>query len=129
MSTRLTGKIQPSAVPSFGRILNYPLDIISKNQHFLPSKIGFYSNWLLDNDGLFTFVRYYVPLVQLAIVANNPDEQSARQQFKQKFESKFEAISAFTKYYTNSILAEKPLLPIPASFLSEKSHQGAGGRK
>jgi hypothetical protein len=128
MSTRLTGKIQPSAVPYFSRILNYPLDIISKNQHFIPSKIGFYSNWLLDNDGLFTFVRYYVPLVQLAIVANNPDEQSARQQFKQQFESKFEAISAFTKYYTNSILAEKPLLPIPASSLTEKSHQGAGSK-
>lgn len=113
MSTRLTGRIQPSAVSSFSRIFNYPYDIISKNQHFLPSKIGFYSNWLLDNDGLFTFVRYYVPLTQLAIVANNPEEQNARQQFLKMYPTKFEAISAFSKYYTDQLLSEKPLLPVP----------------
>lgn len=114
MSTRLTGRIQPSAVQSFAKILSYPLDIISQNQYFTPSKIGFYSNWLLDNNGVFTFVRYYVPFIQLAIVANNPDEQAARQYYLDKFSNKFEAISSFSRYYCERIISEKPLLPIPS---------------
>lgn len=119
MSTRLTGRIQPSAVPSFERILGYDPKIIGRNQHFFPSKIGFYSNWLLDNNGLFTFVRYYVPFNQLAIVANNPDEQKARNIFFESYPSKFQALSAFAKYYRAQIMSEKPLLPVPEFYLSQ----------
>ena len=68
------------AVDSFERILKYPKPIISRNasESFFPKREGIYSQWLLDNNGLYTYCRYYPAFVQLAAVANNPDEQTTR---------------------------------------------------
>jgi hypothetical protein len=80
LTTRLIGRIQPMAVDSFERILKYPKPIISRNasESFFPKREGIYSQWLLDNNGLYTYCRYYPAFVQLAAVANNPDEQATR---------------------------------------------------
>ncbi|NET55363.1 MAG: hypothetical protein F6K47_04000 [Symploca sp. SIO2E6] len=80
MSTKMVGRIQNSAVGSFEKIFGYPRELISKNasESFFPKREGIYSQWLLDNNGKFTFCRYYPPLILLALVASNPDEQIAR---------------------------------------------------
>ena len=105
LTTRLIGRIQPVAVDSFESILKYPRDIISRNasESFFPRKEGVYSQWLLDDNGVYSFCRYYPGYEQLAVVANNPNEQTARNQFMETHEDKYEAISAFARQLVASL--------------------------
>ncbi len=105
LTTRLIGRIQPVAVDSFVDILKYPREIIARNasESFFPRKEGIYSQWLLDDNGIYTFCRYYPGYEQLAVVANNPHEQTARQQAMQQNRDKYEAISAFARQLVASL--------------------------
>ncbi|WP_414526589.1 hypothetical protein [Nodularia chucula] len=105
LSTRLIGRIQPVAVDSFVSILKYPRDIISRNatESFFPRKEGIYSQWLLDDNGIYSFCRYYPGYEQLAVVANNPNEQTARQQVMGEHSDKYEAISVFARQLIASL--------------------------
>lgn len=105
LTTRLIGRIQPVAVDSFVNILKYPREIIGRNatESFFPRKEGVYSQWLLDDNGVPTFCRYYPGYEQLAVVANNPNEQTARQQAMQLYSNKYEAISKFARQLVASL--------------------------
>ncbi|MBD0314104.1 MAG: hypothetical protein ICV86_14970, partial [Microcoleus sp. T3-bin5] len=105
LSTRLIGRIQPVAVDSFVQILKYPREIIARNasESFFPRKEDIYSQWLLDDNGVFTYCRYYPGYEQLAVVANNPDEQAARNQAMQQYGDKFEAVAHFARQLIGSI--------------------------
>ena len=105
LTTRLIGRIQPVAVDSFTEILKYPRAIIARNasESFFPRPEGIYSQWLLDDNGRYTFCRYYPGYEQLAVVANNPEEQAARQQIMQRYGDKYEAISAFARQLVSSL--------------------------
>jgi hypothetical protein len=105
LSTRLIGRIQPVAVDSFISILKYPRDVISRNatESFFPRKEGIYSQWLLDDNGIYTFCRYYPGYEQLAAVANNPNEQTARQEAMLLYRDKYEAISVFARQLVASL--------------------------
>jgi hypothetical protein len=99
LTTRLIGRIQPTAVDSFANILKYPQEIISRNatESFFPKKEGVYSQWLLDDNGIFTFCRYYPAFNLLAAVANNPQEQEQRTAALSRYSSKFVALTEFSK--------------------------------
>ncbi|NMG09434.1 hypothetical protein [Brasilonema sp. UFV-L1] len=105
LSTRLIGRIQPVAVDSFVQILKYPREIIARNasESFFPRKEDIYSQWLLDDNGVYTYCRYYPGYEQLAVVANNPDEQAARNLAMQRHADKFEAVSHFARQLISSI--------------------------
>ncbi len=105
LTTRLIGRIQPVAVNSFVDILKYPQEIIARNasESFFPRKEEIYSQWLLDDNGVYTFCRYYPGFEQLAVVANNPNEQAARNKFMQKHTNKYEALSQFARQLVGSI--------------------------
>jgi hypothetical protein len=105
LTTRLVGRIQPVAIDSFIDILKYPREIISRNasENFFPRKEGVYSQWLLDNNGIYTFCRYYPGYEQLAVVANNPNEQAARSQIMRDYHNKYEAVSAFARQMIASL--------------------------
>jgi hypothetical protein len=105
LTTRLIGRIQPVAIDSFVQILKYPREIIARNasESFFPSKEGIYSQWLLDDQGVYTFCRYYPGYEQLAVVANNPQEQTARQKAMQHYNDKYEAISVFARQLVASL--------------------------
>lgn len=106
MNTRLIGRIQPMAVESFVRLLNYERMIISKNatETFFPKRSELYSNWLLDIDGNNIYCRYYPGAVQIAVVANNPDEQAARDRVLRQYQGhKLQAMAHFAEVYTNAI--------------------------
>jgi hypothetical protein len=100
LSTRLIGRIQPVAVDSFVDILKYPRDIIARNasESFRAKKEDIYSQWLLDDNGVYTYCRYYPGFEQLAVVANNPDEQVERNKFMNKYSDRYEAISRFARH-------------------------------
>jgi hypothetical protein len=105
LTTRLIGRIQPVAIDSFVQILKYPREIIARNasESFFPRKEGIYSQWLLDDQGVYTFCRYYPGYEQLAVVANNPQEQTARQKAMQHYNDKYEAISVFARQLVASL--------------------------
>ena len=105
LTTRLIGRIQPVAVDSFVNILKCPRAIIARNasESFFPRPEGVYSQWLLDDNGRYTFCRYYPGYEQLAVVANNPDEQAARQEMMERYSNKYEAISAFARQLVSSL--------------------------
>jgi hypothetical protein len=90
LSTKLIGRIQPTAIDSFVNILKYPREIITKNstESFLPKKESIYSQWLLDDNGIYTYCRYYPGYGLLAAVANNPDEHSERTKILSKYSTK-----------------------------------------
>ncbi|HEY9708799.1 MAG TPA: hypothetical protein V6D48_11405, partial [Oculatellaceae cyanobacterium] len=99
LTTRLIGRIQPTAVDSFVEILKYPPEIISRNatESFFPRKEGVYSQWLLDDNGIFTHTRFYPSYPLLAAVANNPDEQAARSAVFARHSNKLMAMSEFSR--------------------------------
>jgi hypothetical protein len=75
LSVRLIERIQRTATPNFVQIFGYPVEIIPQCERFLPNKQG------IDDSGIYTFCRYYPTYVQLAVVADNPDEQAIRAQY------------------------------------------------
>jgi len=106
MSTRLIGRIQAMATESFCRLLTYDRDIISRNssEAFFPKRSELYSNWLLDIDGNFIFCRYYPSALQLAAVANNPDEQAARTRIMDQYPGDhLRGMAEFAKAYFAAI--------------------------
>ena len=111
LSTRLIGRIQPTAIESFVRYLNYPRAVISRNagESFFPKREGVYSQWLLDDSGIYTFARFYPSYEQLAAVANNADEQECRTAFLEVLPNRYEALSAFAQELVASLRDNRSL--------------------
>ncbi|EDX74189.1 hypothetical protein MC7420_4174 [Coleofasciculus chthonoplastes PCC 7420] len=107
MTTRLVGRIQPTAVDSFVEILKYPKEVIARNasESFFPKKEGMYSQWLVDDRGTYTAARYYPGYVLLAAVANNPDEQAMRSAAMKRHGNKFVGLNQFSRELIASIRA------------------------
>lgn len=112
LSVRLLGRIQRTATPSFVQIFGYPPEIIAQCERFLPDKQGLFTQWLLDDSGIYTFCRYYPAYVQLAVVANNPDEQAIRAEYLRHYSDKFEAISFFSQLHSRSLRSGTALVDL-----------------
>jgi len=110
ITTRLVGRIQTSAVEPFVKYFKYPYEIISYNstESFFPKKEGIYSQWLLDDNGKFTFCRYYPAYCLLAAVANNPQEQELRTLFLNKYQDdKLRGLVRFSEAYIKMLRGEQ----------------------
>ena len=124
MNTRLIGRIQPLAIESFIKWLSYERSIIARNasEFFFPKRAELYSNWLLDVDGTYTYCRYYPSAVQLAAVANNPDEHAARARVLAQYpENKLLGMVKFSEEYVTAIRSGSSLDAIgqPSNFDAE----------
>jgi hypothetical protein len=118
LSTRLIGRIQPVAQKSFVDILQLAPDIVARNagKNFYPAKEEMYSQWLLDEAGTQTFVRYYSPPVLLAVVANNPQEAAARQAFMAHYGDPYQGLMAFATELAATLRESRPFrLPTGAA--------------
>ena len=112
MDARLIGRIQPAAIPSFERIFRYPRAVISHcaSERFFPNRQGLYSQWLLDDSGRYTVCRYYPSRLLLALTANNPDEQAARQRVLSHYrDSPFVGLAEFARLLERAIQSGVPL--------------------
>ncbi|MGK7878127.1 MAG: DUF87 domain-containing protein [Xenococcaceae cyanobacterium] len=128
LSTRLIGRIQPTAVDSFVEILKYPREIIQQNssESFFPNKQGIYSQWLLDDNGTCHQCRFYPSYQLLAAVANNPEEQTARNLVLQHTPDQITGIATFAKLLVASIKSGVSLLEVTKHWLAEqKRHSNA----
>ncbi len=97
INTRLVGRIEAGAIPSYVDTFQWRREVVAQCSRFEPSKVGMFSRWLLDDIGIQSIVRYYPSYIQLAMVANNSDEQAARKQYMEAYPNKYQAISAFGK--------------------------------
>lgn len=110
LTTRLIGRIQTSAVDPFVARFKYPYEIISRNstEAFFPKKEGIYSQWLLDDNGKFTFCRYYPAHCLLAAVANNPQEQELRTLYLEQYkDDPMLGMVRFSEVYVKMIRGEE----------------------
>ncbi|MEX0271573.1 hypothetical protein AB3R30_20845 [Leptolyngbyaceae cyanobacterium UHCC 1019] len=125
MNTRLVGRIQPIAVESFVKNLSYERSIIARNagEFFFPKRSELYSNWLLDINGTYTYCRYYPSPIQIAAVANNPDEQIARTRVLAQYPSDhLLGMAKFAEQYVKAIRSGSSLNEIGASPTPTHSH-------
>ena len=104
LSTRLIGRIQPNAVPSFVEYFRYPEEIVSRcsNEAFFPKPEGMYSQWLLDEGDRYTYCRFYASYPQLAVTANNPVEQRARTAWMSAYDDPLEGLAYFTREFVSA---------------------------
>ena len=106
MAVFMTGRIKETAVPSFVKYLRYSEEVISRNasKSFFPQRTGLYSNWLVDAGGSLTHCRFYPSELQLAIVANNMEEQQARARVLSRCKGrKIEGYIEFSRLYASAI--------------------------
>ncbi|MCT7953603.1 hypothetical protein NG798_27790 [Ancylothrix sp. C2] len=84
--------------------MKYPREIVGKNatEAFFPKREGIYSKWLLDDNGSYTECRYYPSIQLLAVVANNPSEQQARNEVMKQYPDKFIALTQFSRQLVQS---------------------------
>lgn len=112
LRTRLIGRIEPSALPSFVRLFGYSASSLARNAsaQFFPNSREVFSRWLIDDGGLLIPVRYYPGFRSLAVVANNPDEQRAREAFLasvgKRYPDRLSALSDFTEHYLQMLRSE-----------------------
>ncbi len=121
LNTRIIGRIQPTAIKSFIEILGYPEELVALCANFYPKAYGLYTNWLLDDSGTISICRYYPAPVQLALVANNPDEQAVRELFLKAYSDKYEAISGFSMALKESIQSGSNLKVVAPKYLPDVS--------
>lgn len=105
MTVKLIGGINPVAVPAFVELLRYDEKMILRNasKSFYPKKAEMYSQWMLDYEGNITYCRFYPGLLQLVLVANNPDEQILRDNVMKNSPDRYEGYRQLCEMYLRKI--------------------------
>ena len=102
MTTRIIGRLQKGAIPAYEQWMGYPPELLAANVHYGINKRGRYSEWLLDDSGIYIPVRFYPSDLLIALAANNADEAALRQKFFNNSTDKFRALIDFSKAYHNA---------------------------
>jgi hypothetical protein len=121
MSTKIIGRIKEEDADNYCRILKIPEDVIAVNasKAFFPNVAELYSRWLVVDRGERTFVRSYAPPLLLAAVANNPEEERAKQAFLAAYPDSIEALKAFAKEFIASAQENREII-VPEPEVSPK---------
>lgn len=114
VTTTLVGKIKPVAVDSFVDMLDYDPEIVHKcaTSSFFPSRSELRSNWVVNRDGQYIEVGFYPSNVLLALTANNPDEQAARNRVMRRYSDPVEGIATFAELYATALRSGNPMSSI-----------------
>lgn len=117
-SVRIVGKILADALPSFCRILGYTKEEILPCCSYTRNGKERFTRWLItdtgvsqtgEKSGITTKVRYYVPLLLMGLVANNSDEQDARDMFYAMYDDPDIALREFSEFLALSMKTGKEL--------------------
>jgi len=123
----LIGKTTSNSAESYVRELKIPAHIIYKNasESFQANKQYMYSNWLLCRDNRYWSCMYFPGLIDLAALANSPDEKAARQRILSKHPNTelgiLEGLAEFSYELSKSFSSGSQLSLIGAN--KEKNHE------
>ncbi len=111
---KLVGYITAEAVDSFVEILKYERQIIARyaTEGYRPSARELRSNWVLKADGEHIELSYYPSPILLALVANNPDEQAARQRVMAQAADPLQGVTDFAQQYCECLTRGQALATI-----------------
>ena len=129
LNYRLTGCITSAAALSFQKLLGYDPAIISQNatESFLPRRSDLFSYWLIEKDGRFWKTRFYPGEMMLASVANNQDEQMARNRVMAKYPDtalgRLQGLAEFTQAYIPALKEGTSLKQIGISVIQGSARQ------
>ncbi|MGL4619108.1 MAG: hypothetical protein ACRCZS_08625 [Chroococcidiopsis sp.] len=129
LNYRLTGCITSAAALSFQKLLGYDPAIISQNatESFLPRRSDLFSYWLIEKDGRFWKTRFYPGEMMLASVANNQDEQMARNRVMAKYPDtalgRLQGLAEFTQAYIPALKEGTGLKQIGISIIQGSARQ------
>lgn len=76
----LIGKTTSSSIKTYREVMDIPLSVIFSNasQSFRANKQYLFSRWLLKQDDCYWICKYFPSLIELAALANSPDEKKER---------------------------------------------------
>ncbi len=124
----LIGKTTSSSAESYVREVKIPAHIIYPNtsESFQANKQYMYSHWLLCRDDRYWSCRYFPALLELAALANSPDEKAARKRILQKYPNTqlgiLQGLGEFAWELSKSFSSDSPLSQIGMEKDEEKYH-------
>ncbi|MGK7878499.1 MAG: hypothetical protein AB4060_00100, partial [Crocosphaera sp.] len=99
MTTRIIGRIQRGAIPAYEQWMGYPSQLLEPLVNYGINKKGRYSQWLLDDSGIYVPVRFYPSDILISLAANNAEESALRRKYFSNSEDKVRALVDFSKAY------------------------------
>ncbi|CCQ67029.1 hypothetical protein CWATWH0402_867 [Crocosphaera watsonii WH 0402] len=102
MTTRIIGRIQRGAIPAYEKWMGYPPQLLEPLVNYGINKKGRYSQWLLDDSGIYVPVRFYPSDLLISLAANNAEEAALRRNYFNNSEDKVRALVDFSKVYLNA---------------------------
>ena len=102
MTTRIIGRIQRGAIPAYEKWMGYPPQLLEPLVNYGINKKGRYSQWLLDDSGIYVSVRFYPSDLLISLAANNAEEAALRRNYFNNSEDKVRALVDFSKVYLNA---------------------------
>jgi hypothetical protein len=81
--------------------LGFRRDVVSNyaTSSYMPSQKELRSKWVIKRGNTYTEVDFPPSEALLALAANNPDEQAARDRIMAQYEDPIEGLAAFAKLY------------------------------
>ncbi|MGB8701513.1 MAG: hypothetical protein WCD18_19025, partial [Thermosynechococcaceae cyanobacterium] len=122
--TKMVGYISSQAIPSFERI-GFRRDLVSEYTTRRPDPVRLASQWLIRRGDDQIEAEYIPSELMLALVANNPAEQEARDRIMQRFDDPLAGISAFSELYAHAMRNGIPMQEIGRSLQPTKSTQSS----
>jgi hypothetical protein len=111
VAVRLIGRIEVAAKESFVRTLRIPSELVDKNadDDFKLNATEVCSNWLIDTASCQSYAKHFSPATLLGMLANNPPESAARNEYIKFYSDKYKAILEFSKALVKSIQTDQPI--------------------
>ncbi len=111
IDTKMVGYILPEAVDSLVNYLDFDREIVSPyaTASFKPSKKDLRSNWVSKRGDTYIEVGFFPSEVLLALVANNPDEQAARNRVMAMYDDPIEGLAVFARLYAAALRNGTPM--------------------
>jgi hypothetical protein len=120
IGTVLVGRIRPAAIEAF-TALNYDRERIAQCVDFTENSIQLARSWLCINDNTYTFTKFPVNPLLLALVANNPNEREAWKRVARACPDKFTATETFARALAEAIQTGEPLDRVVSRYLPDRS--------
>ncbi|MGF1487576.1 MAG: hypothetical protein ACFBSE_10850 [Prochloraceae cyanobacterium] len=102
IQTKIVGYITSEAVETISSQLKIEKEKLEPYVERPPSKTDFCSYWHIKRDKMAIDTRFYTPDLVLAIFANNPDEQAARERIMSEYEDPISGLTVFGRLYANA---------------------------